>query len=342
MPTISEILDGVFTKQNPTIFGYLPPSITYKGVRVPHWEFFVSRPDHPSSRIDSVLSSANGILNVVLSPVRSFVGAVLHPLFGLLDAAYDMVSDFIQSVFGRAIDLAYSVADTLQAGVNWAIDMAGVLANDVRNSVVGLVQFVQGVLEAAISAVKNEAETLYNQATDLARRVAADALGAATFALGLAQAGFTALVDAVRRDAVAWFNDAKNLAAQGLSDVRQWASDALNAAEAFSARALHDLQAWAEDAIRDAVGAFEALWSGIVRDVIDPIVHKLEDFLGNEWKAAKALLDVLEDAIGWIIWVTTHAIPEIEGVIDATRDAASLSPEQLVQRGARFVERLVA
>lgn len=341
MPTDAEILNQISTILHPTPFGNLDPSVTYRGVKVPNWEYFVTHPSAIIDRLDSALSSANGLLNFVLSPVRSFVGAVLSPLFSLADAAFGLVSDFIQSVFHKAVDLAYSAGDTIGHAVDYVSGLARGFVNDainlLRSEAGALGLYLQGV----ITGVVNEARSLYAGAISFAQRVEADATQYARDIVGAASSALSGLVDTVRRDAAAWFNDAKNLAAQGIQGASNLAQSLVSHAIDLAQRAVDDLRQWASIAIRDTVGAAKAAWDAVYRDVIEPVVGGFTHFLAVEWKAAKALLGVLEDAAGWIVFVTTHAVPEIESTLEMIDHVAHLGIDDVVVWGARYGARIV-
>lgn len=328
---------GLTAEEWNEISWFLGPSqtvTTTNGIRVPRNHYPMDRWGAVEDRIDSALSSANGILNVILSPVRAFVRDVLHPVINIADKALGFAYDLIADLLQDAINVALDAGSTIIGARDWAIFVGQGLVNDLRTALTGALSATQGFLSGIINGVEAEARTLAGQATDFARRVESDVSQYARDLVTQASSLLSGVVDTVRRDAGNWFADAKNIVAQGLSDLRQWTGTGIAAVQGFAQHAYDDLKQWATTALDALHTGFDAVIHAIRYDILDPLVGKVEDLIGAAGHDFAGIMHVLYDAAEWLVFVTTHIVPEVKSAIEFAESLGQASLDDLARLGA--------
>lgn len=334
------IYGGLTAEQWNEISWFLGPSqnvTTVNGLRIPRNHYPMDRWGAIEDRIDSALSSANGILNTILSPVRSFVRDVLHPVINIADKALGFAYDLIHLLLEDAVNLAYDAGNVIIGARDWAITVARSLVDTAQTVLTDALHNTANFLGAVIDTVRREAGQLVDGAINFAKQVEADVASYARTIVANAQSFLSGVIDTVRRDATNWFNDAKAIAAQGLSDVRQWAETGFGAVEHLVQHAYDDLRQWATTAIKALGDGLYDIYHFIRYDILDPLVGKVEDLIGAAGKDFAGLMHVLADAAEWLIFVTTHVIPEIKAAVEWALDHDDVTYESIANAAIRLI-----
>jgi phage-related protein len=137
-------------------------------IGVPTW----TQPPSLSSiedRIDSALSSANGILNFALGVVRGFVHAVLHPLFAFADLTIGWVYQVIHWVFDHISNLANQARNAVARLWQDTVSLISRSVGDVAGAVGGVTSFVTRTVETAINTLTGTVRGWVNYLTSTAR-----------------------------------------------------------------------------------------------------------------------------------------------------------------------------
>lgn len=314
--------------------GPAPTVETVNGIRIPRNHYPMDRWGSIEDRIDSALSSANGVLNFVLGPVRGFVHDVLHPIFYIADQAVGFAFDLIHSLLDDAIAVARDAGTAWVSGTNWAIGIAQGLVNDLRAALTAAIDFSFGVARGLINDAQAALTAAISFSAGIARGLVEDAKSIAAQGLSDLRSWATTAVNTARNDLGALVSDAKNLAAQGVADVRQWAGAAINAAEGFAQHAADDVRQWAADAFNVARAGLDDALHAIRYDIIDPLVGQVEALASAAGHDFAGLMHVLGDAADWLIFVTTHIIPEVKSIVEWAESIGSSSLDDLVRTGA--------
>lgn len=301
-------------------------------ISVPQW-------GHPfdlssiETRIDSALSSANSILNFILSPVRSFVGAVLHPVIWFADVTVGWVYDVVHWVFDRVADLSNMARNAVRVAVDDAWDFAANWATDVRhwaeNAIAGARALATTLAREASEAIVaardfgvNFARTMKDEAVSVARGLSAQVEALAR--------SLIANVERVARDLAA---DATRTARSLFDDAVRIGGNAVAAANSAAQRlvgeAVSTARGFASEAARIAGDALDA----VVRNLVKPIGDKLDGFVDGPWRWALGLLKVVEDAAEWIVWTGVNIVPELVDLFRWALDVATSDFDDLLGVG---------
>lgn len=328
---------GLTAEQWNEIARYLGPSPvieTVAGIRIPRNHYPMDRWGAIEDRIDSALSSANGILNFVLGPVRAFVHDVLHPIFYVADQALGFAFDLIRDLLGDAINAARDAGSAIAAGTNWAIAQARNLVDAARADLTATFNAIGTFLGGVINGVRSDLTAAISFSAGIASGLISDAKNVAAQGLSDLRSWATSAVNAARNDLSGLVHGVETVAAQGLSDLRQWATTAVGAAEDFASRAAADLRQWATDAINLARTGIDAALHAIRYDIIDPLVSDVERLLGAAGHDFAGIMKVLYDAAEWIVFVSTHIVPDVKSLIQGVEDLAGKSIQDVVAVGA--------
>lgn len=290
-------------------------------------------------RIDSALSSANGILNFALGPVRGFVGAVLHPIISFADRTLDWIFGVIHWGYDHARDIAGDARRAIAAVIDYiaretsniagqaftaAVGMVSTLRREAFDAIDGLRRLVgssvgafsdviQGIYDKAMAAAQWFARLAANEAKDFARSLF-NTVGQ--------------LVDQATAIARRLFDQAVDVARQLAGDVRSFAATAVEGAISF-----------ARGVLTQAIDAAKSLVDVLMRTVVAPLVGRFEDFVGQQWRWAIGLLHLIEDVGEWLLWVDRWLVHEAVATYRAIRDLADADLTELagigVSLGAR-------
>lgn len=261
-------------------------------------------------RIDSALSSSNGILNFLLAPVREFVGAVLHPVLWLADLTVGWVYDVGHWTFERGRDIAVGARNAVAGAIDLAWQFAGNFASDAIS-----------VARRELGDARSWAGGIVSDVYGWARREISDArdyaAGVARYGLDLAVAGINTARDAAfafargveqrARDALARAFDE---AMSGLDWLERHVEDVAGTLGMLVRRGIEDAIGAARALAREAVDAGHAAIDNLMRHVIDPLTGELRNFIDLEWRWAMGLLHLIEDAAHWIQWVGSRIVPD--------------------------------
>lgn len=332
--------ESVFRTSDPGFFGNVdwrflqPPPPSINGIRQPQQGFSSTHAHSLENLVNDAINSVGGTLGTILKPVLNFVSGALHPLFAAADFALDLAYRLIDQAWGWVVTLGVDVGHAVGNVALNAYNTAVALAGSVRNDLTGALDFVAGILRALIDQARADAAAAVGFTAGILNAAITDVRNVATQGFADVRTWASDGFNAARSFAAAAAADVKNVAAQGLADVQGWASTAIHDAVTFAEQAASDVRQWAGIALRDGLGALEASWDTVYRDVIHPSISAFEAFLDGAWRDAQGLLGVLEDAAGWLIWVTTHIIPEVEGLLHAVAGLAGKDIGELVGIGA--------
>lgn len=314
--------------------GPSPVVETVNGIRIPRNHYAADRWASIEDQLDRWINSSNSVLNLLLSPVRAFVHDILHPAFRVVDQAVGFAFDLISSLLGDAINVARDAGSAIRSAITWTLNAAeGLIAKAVAD-LTAVISFSSGVLRGLIDDARSDLTAAVSFSAGIARGLVDDARTVAAQGLSDLRSWATTAVNAARSDLSGLVNAAETVAAQGVADVRQWASDAFNTAEGFAQRAANDVRQWASDAFNVARAGVDDALHALRLDIIDPLVGDVEKLLGAAGKDFAGIMGVLYDAAEWLVFVTTHIIPDVKSLIQFAENLGGTSIDDLARTGA--------
>ncbi len=289
-------------------------------------------------RIDSALSSANGILNFVLGPVRSFVHAVLHPIFAFADLTIGWVYQVVHWVFVHLQDLA-----------NDARRAVSVVWFDTGNLVTRVLGDLVGAAVGVLASARQLIDNAVNGLQRLVRGWVDDAIHYASAVADGARRLIDAAVSNLERLVRGWVDDAVHYTSRVADALRALIAQAADATLGAAQRLVADAVAVAHRLADDALAAARGLVAGVVNvahqlvndlwhNVVDPLVHRFESFLANEFRWAYTLLKLFEQSAEWIAWVGSHAVPEAVATYQVLRDLGELTADEALNIGRDLLD----
>ena len=302
-------------------------------ITIPQWAGWENWQQRAEDRINDAISSANPVLNFVLSPVRGFVDRVLHPLFGFGDFLWRWGIDVSHWVMDRISDAAWSTYFAIQGAISDVTDLAKFLTglargyaeqlfNDARNLATGLANDVRAFAAAGIRDVSDFANKVYWDSIAFADKLVRDAQS------------FTASVITTVRDSLARsITNLEGWARTALDDVTGLAWKLGAAALEFAKGVESRVTDLADALYHKALDAAESGLDLLRRDVLDPLVGAFESFIDHEWKWAFDLLQLLESAAEWIAWVGSRLVPEVVDTYQTMKAMADTDIETLARWG---------
>lgn len=303
-------------------------------IRIPQWGGWEHWLLHVEDRIDSALSSSNWALNALLSPVRSFVGYTLHPLFAFGDFLWGWGIDIAHWVFDHVPDLGWDVLYAFASFWNFTTDYANFVAGILRNEASTLFNeaknFATNAVNTGVSGLRTLIDDARGYATDLFWKGASYANGIVQGAIDRAEA----LVSAARDFASDLFWKSVQFADAGLHTAADALATAAGKLYEFAQAVEHRAADLAKKLADGALGLAEDAIDVLKRDVWDKIFGPFQSFLSNEWHWAFGLLKVLESAAEWLVWATFHLVPEVRDTYKALKQLATADIGDLARWGA--------
>lgn len=280
--------------------------------------------------IDRAIDALPGFTNFLLRPVINFVRDVLHPIFSFVDTTINWVYHVVHDVFNDATLFAWLIGDLAVHAYSAAVTVARNLVNVATRELADLITKARADLSGLVDVTSAPLNRRIDDAVRYTSRVA-DAL----------RAEITAGKADTLRTTRGWVDDAVHYASRVADGARalvaQSAEEITRAFTAADTATLRVTRGWVDDAVHyasrvaDGARAFTTTAVGdLYRDVVEPLAGRFDAFLTGPWEAALVIINAVDAALDWIVWVTVHVVPEAIGLYRDLNGLFDLSMDDLL------------
>jgi hypothetical protein len=284
------------------------PAVTAQGVPTP--------PQYIENIVDGLINDIPSI-PIVGGAVKSALRYVLDPIASLADSWFDWALNAVNAVwndvtagFGQiesGVETAWNDAKAFASTVGQEVlHDAEDLYNDATEALDDGIHLAEGAIAAGLTAAENFATS----AVDDVKQWVTDGLNDVELAVEAVSSTVEDFATTVGKEVLA---DAESLYNEAVAGV-----DALaTLTEGAIAEAVSDVEQWATDAINDAASVASDALNALETDVIAPIFAEVEHIASDILPDLQKAVTVVDKVLDWLGWLATFPFTSAVSAYDS-------------------------